>query len=95
MSIMFNHICINKEILPKYTYFKLYDPTAHKYNSTLQYRRDLEKRQITLCKNNINISSPDDGPKFGRKYLGNNQFWKVCQPIPAEYHKIDTAIRKD
>ena len=26
---------------------------AHKYNSTLEYRRDLVKRQITLCKNNI------------------------------------------
>ena len=96
MSIMFNEICINEEMLPKYTYFKLHDPAAHKYNSTLEYRRDLVKRQITLCKNNIhslhlesstakmplhssnmikqklhhfcNRSSPDDGPKSGRKY---------------------------
>ena len=44
---------INEEMLPKYTYFKLHDPAAHKYNSTLEYRRDLGKRQITLCKNNI------------------------------------------
>ena len=70
---MFNEICINEEMLPKHTYFKLYDPAAHKYNSTLEYRRDLVKRQITLCKNNINITfvidpSPDDGPKSGRKY---------------------------
>ena len=61
------------------TYFLL-DPfefpyyAAHKYNSTLEYRRDLVKRQITLCKNNIHSlnlgsrSSPDDGPKSGRKY---------------------------
>ena len=46
--------------------------------STLEYRRDLLKRQITLC-NSSNIlkqklhhfgnrSSPDDGPKSGRKY---------------------------
>ena len=74
MSIMFNEICINEEMLPKYTYFKLHDPAAHKYNSTLEYRRDLVKRQITLCKNNIHSlnlgsrSSPDDGPKSGRKY---------------------------
>ena len=60
--------------MPKYTYFKLHDPAAHKYNSTLEYRHDLVKRQITLCKNNINTlnlgnrSSPDDGPKSGRKY---------------------------
>ena len=54
MSIMFNEICSNEEMLPKYTYFKLHDPAAHKYNSTLEYRRDLVKRQITLCKNNIN-----------------------------------------
>ena len=41
-------------MLPNYTYFKLHDPAAHKYNSTLEYRRDLLKRQITLYKNNIN-----------------------------------------
>ena len=34
---------------------KLHDPVAYRYNSTLKYRRDLVKRQITLCKNNINI----------------------------------------
>ena len=28
---------INEEMLPKYTYFKLHDPAAHKYNSTLEY----------------------------------------------------------
>ena len=50
---MFNEICINEEMLPKYTYFKLHDPAAHKYNFTLEYRRDLVKRQITFCKNNI------------------------------------------
>ena len=33
--------------------FILHDPAAHKYNSTLEYRRDLVERQITLCKNNI------------------------------------------
>ena len=54
MSIMFNEICINEEMLPKYTYFKLHDPAAHKYSSISECRRDLVKRQITLCKNNIN-----------------------------------------
>ena len=43
------HIYIfTQEMLPKYTYFKLHDPAAHKYNSTLEYRHDLMKRQITL-----------------------------------------------
>ena len=41
-------------MLPKYTYFKLHFPVAHKYNSTLDKRRDLVKRRITLCKNIIN-----------------------------------------
>ena len=50
---MFNEICINEEMQPKYKYFKLHDPTAHKYNRTLEYRRDPVKRQITLRKNNI------------------------------------------
>ena len=40
MSIMFNEICINEEMLPKYTYFKLHDPAAHKYNSTLSAEYD-------------------------------------------------------
>ena len=39
-------------MLLKYTYFKLYDPVAHKYNSTSEYRLDFVKRQITLCKDN-------------------------------------------
>ena len=44
MTIMFNVICIHEEMLPKHTYFKLHDPAAHKYNSTLEYRRGLVKR---------------------------------------------------
>ena len=72
MSIMFNVICINEEMLLKYTYFKLHDLAAHKYNSTLEYRRNLVKRQITLCKQKLhhfcNRSSLDDGQKPGRKY---------------------------
>ena len=54
MSILFNQICLNKEILPKYTYFKLHDPIAYQYNSTLEYKHDFLRRQITLCKDNIN-----------------------------------------
>ena len=42
-----------------------------------------------------NTSSADDGPKLGRKYLGNKQLWKIYQSIPAEYFKINTAIWKD
>ena len=41
-------------MLPKYPYFKLQDPAAHKYNSTLEYRRDLVKRQVTLGKDYFN-----------------------------------------
>ena len=40
-------------------------------------------------------TSPDDGPKSGRKYLRNKQLWKIYQSIPAEYYKINTAIWKD
>ena len=45
---MFNAVCIIEEMLGKYIYFKLHDPIAQKYNSTLEYRRDLVNRQITL-----------------------------------------------
>ena len=41
------------------------------------------------------ISSPDDGPKSGRKYLGNKRLWKIYQSIPAEYYKPNTAIWND
>ena len=39
-----------------------------------------------------NRSSPGDGPKSGRKYLGYIQLWKIHQSIPAEYDKSNTAI---
>ena len=42
-----------------------------------------------------NIHTPDDGLGLGSKYLGNNQIWKVYQPIPTKYHKINTATQKD
>ena len=42
-----------------------------------------------------NRFSPEYGLKSGRKYLGNKQLWKIHQPVPAKYHKINTAIWKD
>ena len=39
-----------------------------------------------------NRSSPDDGPKSGRKYFGYIQLWKIHQPIPTKYDKINMAI---
>ena len=56
MSILFNQICPNEEMPPKYTYLKLYDPTAYQYDITLEYRRGLMKRQITLCKEAVIVS---------------------------------------
>ena len=53
VNILFNEIWIKEEILPKYTYIELYDLAAHQYHNALEYRRDLVKGQITLCKNNI------------------------------------------
>ena len=83
MSIMFNEICINEEMLPKYTYFKLHDPAAHKYNSTLEYRRDLVKRQITLCNNNIhslNLESQKIRDKLESSIT------------PAQLHELDNRL---
>ena len=42
-----------------------------------------------------NRSSPDDGPKSGRNYLGYIHLWKIHQSIPTEYDKSNTAIRLD
>ena len=40
MSIMFNQICINENMLPKYTYFKLHDPAAYIYNVLLNVTKN-------------------------------------------------------
>ena len=83
MSIMFNQICINEEMLSKYTYFKPYDTTAHKYNSTLEYRRDLVKRQITLCKNSINTLNLES-QKIRNKLESSI--------TPAQLHELDNRL---
>ena len=70
-------------MLPKYTYFKLHDPAAYKYNSTLEYRRDLVKRQITLYKNNIhslNLESQKIRDKLESSIT------------PAQLHELDNRL---
>ena len=69
-------------MLPKYTYFKLHDPAVHKYNSTLEYRCDLVKRQITLCKNNIDTLNLDGNMKGSKKKICRQKmsimFYEIC-----------------
>ena len=83
MSIMFNEICINEEMLPKYTYFKLHDPAAHKHSSTLEYRRDLVKRQITLSKNNIHSLNLES------QKIRNNLESSIT---PEQLHELDNRL---
>ena len=54
-------------ILYWYTYFKLHGLAAHKYNSTLEYRHNLVKRQITLSKDNINTLI--NAHSYKKKYI--------------------------
>ena len=70
-------------MLPKYTYFKLHDPAAYKYNSTLEYRRDLVKKQITLCKNNINTVNLES-QKIRDKLESSI--------TPAQLHELDNRL---
>ena len=67
---------------------------ATQYNSTNAHSYKVVM-YIQKLHHFCNTSSPNDGPKSDRKYSGNNQLWKIYQPIPTEYHKINTAIRKD
>ena len=63
-----------------------------------QYKRSSSYKVVMYTQKShhfCDTSSPDDGPKLDRKYFGNNWLWKVYQPILVEYHKINTAIRKD
>ena len=84
MSIMFNEICINGEMLPKYTYFKLHDPAAHKYNSTLEYRRDLP-----LMMAQSRAESTRDTYNYG-KYI--NQFPPNTIKVIREFERIQKKI---
>ena len=45
MSIMFNQIFINEEILPKYTYLKFYDPAVHKNRK--EHRQGFELESLS------------------------------------------------
>ena len=42
-----------------------------------------------------NRSSPDDGPKSGKKYQGYIQVWTIHKSIPSQYDKSNTGIRTD
>ena len=77
-----------------YLYKQIRKVNTTQYNSTNAHSYKVVM-YIQKLHHFCNTSSPDDGPKLGRKYLGNNKLWKVYQTIPAEYQKINTAIRKD
>ena len=77
---MFNQICINEELLRKYTFLKFHDPPVHKYNSILEYRRDLVKRQTPLCKNHndtLNLEyTIHQYRRFSYKFVHSLEFYK-------------------
>ena len=56
--------------------------------SSISHRRQDILQDQFKC----NTSSRNDGPKLGRKYLGNNYLQKLYQPIPTEYYKINMEI---
>ena len=66
---------------------KRYTRQRHGHSSSYKVVMYIQKLHY-FC----NRSSPDDGPKSGKKYFGNKQLWEVHQSIPAEYYKINTAI---
>ena len=51
---------------------------------TLQrYWRSSSDKVVIYIQKLHNRLFPDDGPKSGRRYLGNKKLWKIHQPIPA------------
>ena len=71
-------------MLPKCTYFKLHDPSGHKYNSTLEYRRDLVI--LSPCKNNINTLNLDNYGQYINKFPPNTI--KVIREFERTQKKI-------
>ena len=59
---------------------------------TLLHSSNLLKQKLH---NFCNRSSPDDGPRSGRKYYGYIQLWTIHKSIPPEYDKSNTGIRTD
>ena len=51
-SLEFNSICLKENILPNYSRIKHHDPAVKNTATTLQYRRYLIKREITIKKKN-------------------------------------------
>ena len=49
-SLVFNEICINENILPNYTRIRPHDPAARSEQCTMEYRKQLVKRQIKAKK---------------------------------------------
>ena len=52
-SIVFNKICLNNNLLLKYTLFKIYDPSAQTENTIKIFREHLIEWQITSAKDKI------------------------------------------
>ena len=48
LAILFNNTCLNENILPSYTNINTHDPPARNERFTIEYRKQLIKRQISL-----------------------------------------------
>ena len=70
-----------------YRSIKRYTLQRHRHSSSYKVAMYIQKLH-----NFYNTSSPDDGPKSGRKYLRNKQLWKIYLSILTEYYKINMAI---
>ena len=49
--MIFNKTFLNNDLLPKYTIFKLHNPTVYAENTTKKFRKHFSERQVTLSKN--------------------------------------------
>ena len=48
LAVVFNETCLNEDILPIYTNITTHDPAARNERFTIEYRKQLIKRQISL-----------------------------------------------
>ena len=53
MSVVFNELCINEGLLPKYTIHKLHDAAAKQNKTITEFRKELILKQITSSKKDI------------------------------------------
>ena len=83
-GILFNHTCLNENLLPIYSNIKLHDKAARHEKFTLDFRRNLIQREID------NAQTKNDHSKSKQH---NSILHSPTKSVPIYYRKFSTLLR--